>query len=77
MWAEAIRQWSTVHPEFSYLPRKFKIAVTAAEKDRGATRSYDVGLAPAPHAARAQLIVFGGDGRRRPRAHALPRQDRA
>ncbi|MGZ6016473.1 MAG: nitrite/sulfite reductase, partial [Phenylobacterium sp.] len=31
VWAEAIRQWSTVHPEFSYLPRKFKIAVTAAE----------------------------------------------
>lgn len=45
VWAEAIRQWSTLHPEFSFLPRKFKIAVTAAVKDRAATRIYDVGLA--------------------------------
>ncbi|MFI4951222.1 MAG: nitrite/sulfite reductase [Caulobacterales bacterium] len=45
VWAEAIRQWSTLHPEFSFLPRKFKIAVTAAAKDRAATRVYDIGLA--------------------------------
>jgi sulfite reductase (NADPH) hemoprotein beta-component len=45
VWAEAIRQWSTVHPEFSFLPRKFKIAVTAAAKDRAATKVYDIGLA--------------------------------
>jgi len=45
VWAEVIRQWSTVHPEFSFLPRKFKIAVTAAAKDRAATRVYDIGLA--------------------------------
>ncbi len=44
IWAEAIRQWSTFHPEFSYLPRKFKIAVTASEIDRAATRIYDIGL---------------------------------
>ncbi len=45
VWSEAIRQWSTLHPEFSFLPRKFKIAVTAAVKDRAATRIYDIGLA--------------------------------
>jgi sulfite reductase (NADPH) hemoprotein beta-component len=44
IWAEAIRQWSTFHPEFSFLPRKFKIAVTAAPADRAATRIYDIGL---------------------------------
>ncbi len=44
VWAEAIRQWSTLHPEFSYLPRKFKIAVTASPADRAATRIYDIGL---------------------------------
>ncbi|MFI4964144.1 MAG: nitrite/sulfite reductase [Caulobacterales bacterium] len=45
VWSEAIRQWSTLHPEFSFLPRKFKIAVTAAAKDRTAIRVYDIGLA--------------------------------
>ena len=45
VWAEAIRQWSTLHPEFSFLPRKFKIAVTAAAKDRTAAKIYDIGLA--------------------------------
>jgi sulfite reductase (NADPH) hemoprotein beta-component len=44
MWAEAIRQWATVHPEFNWLPRKFKIAVTAAPKDRTAARTHDIGL---------------------------------
>ena len=44
VWAEAIRQWSTVHPEFSWLPRKFKIAVTAAVKDRTAAKTHDIGL---------------------------------
>jgi sulfite reductase (NADPH) hemoprotein beta-component len=66
VWAEAIRQWSTVHPEYSYLPRKFKIAVTAAEKDRAAVRSYDIGL----HLRRTrdgelsfEVMVGGGQGR--------------
>jgi sulfite reductase (NADPH) hemoprotein beta-component len=45
VWSEAIRQWATLHPEFSFLPRKFKIAVSAAAKDRTATRVYDIGLA--------------------------------
>jgi sulfite reductase (NADPH) hemoprotein beta-component len=43
-WCEAIRQWSTFHPEFTYLPRKFKIAVTASAKDRTAAKAHDIGL---------------------------------
>jgi sulfite reductase (NADPH) hemoprotein beta-component len=43
-YAEILRQWSSVHPEFSYLPRKFKIAVTAAERDRAAIKTHDIGL---------------------------------
>jgi len=43
-WCEIIRQWSTFHPEFAFLPRKFKIAVTAAEHDRAAIRVHDIGL---------------------------------
>ena len=42
--SEIIRQWSTFHPEFSFLPRKFKIAVTAAAHDRAAIRVHDIGL---------------------------------
>jgi sulfite reductase (NADPH) hemoprotein beta-component len=45
VWAEVIRQWSTLHPEFSFLPRKFKIAVTGSAKDRTAARTHDIGLA--------------------------------
>jgi sulfite reductase (NADPH) hemoprotein beta-component len=44
VWAEAIRQWSTIHPEFNWLPRKFKIAVTAAARDRTAAKTHDIGL---------------------------------
>ena len=51
-WCEILRQWSTIHPEFSFLPRKFKIAVIAAPKDRAAMRTHDVGL----------QIVRGEDG---------------
>jgi sulfite reductase (NADPH) hemoprotein beta-component len=51
-WCEVIRQWSTIHPEFSFLPRKFKIAVVASKKDRAAIRTHDVGL----------QIVRGEDG---------------
>lgn len=43
-YCEIIRQWSTLHPEFAYLPRKFKIAVSAAPIDRAATRVHDIGL---------------------------------
>ena len=44
IYAEVIRQWSTNHPEFTYLPRKFKIAITGAKRDRAAVRVHDVGL---------------------------------
>src|SRR5690606_17827022 len=43
-YAEILRQWSSLHPEFSYLPRKFKVAVTAAERDRAAVQVHDIGL---------------------------------
>lgn len=43
-WAELLRQWSSFHPEFSYLPRKFKIAVIAAAEDRAAMRLHDIGI---------------------------------
>src|ERR1700741_2041236 len=44
LWAEILRQWSTLHPEFSFLPRKFKIAVPAAPTDRAALKVHDIGL---------------------------------
>jgi sulfite reductase (NADPH) hemoprotein beta-component len=43
-WAELLRQWSSLHPEFCYLPRKFKIASSAAEADRAAMRLHDIGI---------------------------------
>ena len=43
-WAEIIRQWSTFHPEFAYLPRKFKIAIIGTKEDRAATKLHDIGL---------------------------------
>ncbi|MGO7206499.1 nitrite/sulfite reductase, partial [Rhizobium ruizarguesonis] len=43
-YAEILRQWSSVHPEFSFLPRKFKIAVTGAERDRAAIQVHDIGM---------------------------------
>ncbi|MFO1322296.1 MAG: nitrite/sulfite reductase [Burkholderiales bacterium] len=44
VWAELIRQWSTFHPEFAYLPRKFKIAIVGATHDRAATLVHDIGI---------------------------------
>lgn len=43
-YAELMRQWSSLHPEFSYLPRKFKIAITGAESDRAAIAFHDIGI---------------------------------
>ncbi|MDB5419083.1 MAG: cysI [Phenylobacterium sp.] len=66
VWAEAIRQWSSVHPEFSWLPRKFKIAVTASVKDRTAARVHDIGLAirrGRDGALGFEVMVGGGLGR--------------
>ncbi|HTR86907.1 MAG TPA: nitrite/sulfite reductase, partial [Reyranella sp.] len=66
VWAEAIRQWSTLHPEFSFLPRKFKIAVTGSPNDRAAVRVHDVGLRlwrnPGGEVG-FEVIVGGGLGR--------------
>ena len=65
-WCELIRQWSTLHPEFNYLPRKFKIAVTGAPNDRAASAVHDIGL----HLVRGaggesgfEVLVGGGLGR--------------
>jgi len=66
VWAEAIRQWSTFHPEFSFLPRKFKIAVTAAPKDRTAAKVHDIGLMlkrARDGSLGFEVIVGGGMGR--------------
>jgi len=65
-WAELIRQWSTFHPEFSFLPRKFKIAVIGAPKDRAAMRTHDVGLEAVRDGAGAlgfRVFAGGGQGR--------------
>ncbi len=73
VWCEIVRQWSTFNPEFSYLPRKFKIAINGAAADRAATWVHDIGL----HAVRAEgasdafpspavgfrVLVGGGLGR--------------
>ena len=66
VWCEILRQWSTFHPEFSYLPRKFKIAVNGAKADRAAVGVHDIGL----HAVRDanneigfRVLVGGGLGR--------------
>jgi sulfite reductase (NADPH) hemoprotein beta-component len=65
VWCELLRQWSTFHPEFSYLPRKFKIAVNGARADRAAVGVHDIGL----HAVKEndqvgfRVLVGGGLGR--------------
>jgi sulfite reductase (NADPH) hemoprotein beta-component len=65
-WCEIIRQWSTFHPEFTYLPRKFKIAVTGGPQDRAASQVHDVGV----HIVRGpngepgfEILAGGGLGR--------------
>ena len=66
VWSEAIRQWSTVHPEFSFLPRKFKIAVTATPTDRTAARTHDIGLQirrSREGELGFEVMVGGGQGR--------------
>ncbi|WP_046078664.1 nitrite/sulfite reductase [Halomonas sp. HG01] len=65
-WCELIRQWSTFHPEFAYLPRKFKIAVTGAEEDRAAIQVHDVGLRfwrDDAGEVRVKVLAGGGLGR--------------
>ncbi len=64
--AELLRQWSTMHPEFTFLPRKFKIAVTASAKDRAVIRAHDIGLEIVRNEAGDvgyHVLVGGGLGR--------------
>ena len=65
-YCELLRQWSTLHPEFAYLPRKFKIAVTGALRDRAVTEAHDIGLrliANADGQCGFEVLVGGGLGR--------------
>jgi sulfite reductase (NADPH) hemoprotein beta-component len=65
-YAEILRQWSTFHPEFAYLPRKFKIAITGASEDRAAIAVHDIGLAAVKNALGEtgfRVLVGGGLGR--------------
>jgi sulfite reductase (NADPH) hemoprotein beta-component len=61
-YAELIRQWSTDHPEFQFLPRKFKIAITGAVEDRAVIRAHDIGLQLIEHEGRIVFKVFVGGG---------------
>jgi sulfite reductase (NADPH) hemoprotein beta-component len=66
IWAEIIRQWSSLHPEFSFLPRKFKIAVTGSPNDRAAVRVHDIGLRMVRDEGGEvgfEVMVGGGQGR--------------
>ncbi len=66
IYAEIMRQWSTLHPEFSFLPRKFKIAITGAPNDRAAVKVHDIGLRMVRNEAGEpgfEVLVGGGQGR--------------
>ena len=66
VWAEIIRQWSTIHPEFAFLPRKFKIAISGSAQDRAATLVHDIGLIALKDAAGHigfRVAAGGGLGR--------------
>ena len=79
VWGEIIRQWSTFHPEFAFLPRKLKIAVSAAAEDRAATAFHDIGLRLVRRVGGEtgfRVLVGGGQGRTprvaRKLAHFVP-----
>jgi len=61
-WAELLRQWSSFHPEFTYLPRKFKICVIASPNDRAAMRTHDIGLELVERDGRVGARVYAGGG---------------
>jgi sulfite reductase (NADPH) hemoprotein beta-component len=73
-YAELLRQWSTLHPEFSFLPRKFKIAVTGSKIDRAAIKLHDIGL-ELVHGDAGEIglkvLVGGGMGRTPMLAHVI------
>ncbi len=65
-WCEILRQWSTFHPEFAYLPRKFKIAVNGAREDRAVIQAHDIGLELTRDSSGStgfRVLVGGGLGR--------------
>ncbi|MCK2109269.1 nitrite/sulfite reductase [Pseudomonas juntendi] len=65
-WCEIVRQWTTFHPEFAFLPRKFKIAINGSQEDRAAIEVHDIGLEPVRNAAGElgfRVLVGGGLGR--------------
>lgn len=65
-WCELLRQWSTLHPEFNWLPRKFKFAVTGAKHDRAAVQFHDIGIRIVKNSndeVRFKIYVGGGMGR--------------
>ncbi len=76
VWAEVIRQWSTIHPEFLFLPRKFKIAITGAAEDRAAIAFHDIGIrivkGRGPHAGKTGFAIYAGGGQGRTPYVALP-----
>ena len=81
--AELLRQWSSLHPEFTFLPRKFKIAVTGATHDRAAIKAHDIGLRVLRHPESQEIgyeVSVGGGLGRTPLIgkiirEFLPRQD--
>lgn len=76
-YCELIRQWSTLHPEFAFLPRKFKVAVSGSQSDRAATHFHDVGVHLYHNSAgelRLRFLVGGGLGRT-PMVGAVVRED--
>jgi sulfite reductase (NADPH) hemoprotein beta-component len=82
VYAEILRQWSTNHPELSYLPRKFKTAITGAPEDRAAVRVHDIGLQLVRNAQGElgfEVFVGGGQGRTpmvaKPCREYLPEKD--
>ena len=63
LYAEILRQWSTDHPEFTYLPRKFKIAITGSPQDRAAVRVHDIGiLAKRNEVGEPGFQIYAGGG---------------
>jgi sulfite reductase (NADPH) hemoprotein beta-component len=81
-WCEYVRQWATLHPEFSFLPRKFKIAITGSPQDRAASKVHDIGLHLVRNAQGEvgfEVLVGGGLGRTPMIGHVirkfLPKQD--
>ena len=71
--AELLRQWSTDHPEFQFMPRKFKIAITGSPNDRAVTKAHDIGLRMVERDGQAgfEVIVGGGLGRTPMIAHEV------